>query len=101
MPYSRQLPRIAANGRVAVKLLPAQRDQLLATESLPRDLGHVLHRARVARGKLEVRMKREELEMLIAAAITVPAKGMAQEQALDTFIHYLEDQCDRFDRDEA
>src|SRR4051812_44417658 len=97
MPYLRQRPKIAANGRVAVKLTPPQRDQLIATGALTRALGHFLHHAPVARGKLEVRLRAEEVDALIAAAIKIPADGAAPKRAVDIFIRYLEDRSDRFE----
>jgi hypothetical protein len=106
MPYLRQLPRIPATGKIAVRLTPAQRDVLLGSSRTPRDVGHRLHRAPVRKGKLEVRVGREALDALIliaAAAIpTAPASRAEREQAraLDTFVRYLEDLSDRFEMPE-
>lgn len=101
MPYLRQRAKVPATGRVTVKLVPLQRDQVLGTGRLPRGLGHSLHHAPVARGKLEVRVTREELDALIASAIQVPAAGREEERALDVFVRYLENRADQFEEKEG
>jgi hypothetical protein len=103
VPYQRQLPRIPATGKVAVRLTPPQRDLLLNSSRTPRGVGHLLHRAPVRKGKLEVRVGRESLDTLIlvaAAAIpTAPASRAEREtaRAVDTFVRYLENLSDRFE----
>ncbi|HEX2860655.1 MAG TPA: hypothetical protein VHN79_03405 [Lacunisphaera sp.] len=96
MPYLRQQPKIPANGRVTLRLTPAQRDGLLAERDLPRGLGHVLHRAPVKQGKLQVRVTRTELDALIIAATRLPVPHKAAERALNVFLSYLETQEERF-----
>jgi hypothetical protein len=103
MPYLRQLPRIPATGKVAVRLTPAQRDLLLGSSRLTRETGHLLHRAPVRKGKLEVRLGRDALDTLIlAGAAAIPAAPASRAErelarALDTFVGYLENLSDRFE----
>jgi hypothetical protein len=97
MPYSRQRPRIAPTGRIALRLTPEQRDLFLGSGHLPKDLGHVLHRAAVRQGKLMVRLSREELDTLIAAGAKVSPSDAAAERNLDTLLRYLESLADRFE----
>lgn len=96
MPYSRQHPRVAATGRIAARLTPTQRDAFLACPELPKDLGHALHRTPVRQGKLNVRLSRAEVDVLIAVGAKVPARDAAAERNLDTLLHYLESLADRF-----
>jgi hypothetical protein len=108
MPYLRRLPRIPAHGKTSIWLTPSQRDLLLRTAGLSRDLGHLLHRAPVRKGKLEVRVGREALDtMILAGAAAIPAlpPGPAPRalvetrRVLDTFVRYLEEQADRFEEE--
>ena len=96
MSHVRRLPKIAPTGRVAVRLSPAQRDQVLNSRTLPRKLGHLLHRAPVREGKLEIRVSQPELEALITSAAGVVVSEPAALRALDVFLDYLETQADRF-----
>lgn len=96
MPYSRQRPRIAANGRIAVRLTTAQRDLFVRDADVPRPLSHELHRAPVKAGKLSVRVTRESLDALIAAAAKMPAGNRDDERSLATLVRYLEGLEDRF-----
>jgi hypothetical protein len=97
MPYLRQRQKIPENGRITVKLTPAQRDQLIGNSSMPRRLGHLLHRAAVKQGKLHIRLTRLELDTLIDCAVVLPIPNPASKRALDIFIDYLETQADRFE----
>lgn len=96
MPYLRQRQRIAANGRVAVRLNPGQRDVLLRSPHIPKDLGHLLHHAPVKKGKLEIRTDRPTLAAMIAAVVAAPVSDRDTQRALDTFVRYLEGLEDRF-----
>lgn len=98
MPHSRQLPRIPFNGKIGVRLKPFQRDQLLRSSCVPPELGHRLHRAPVRKGRLEIRADLPGVEAMITAAVEAPAPDRAAERALDTFVRYLEDLADRFER---
>lgn len=96
MSYLRQRPRIAPNGRVTVRLTPAQRDALIAAPGTPRSLSHALHRAHVTRGELSLRIAGAELDAFIAAAATAPAKDKKSERALAMLLRYPEGLEDRF-----
>ena len=97
MPYLRQRQKIPATGRVAIKLTPAQRDQLIESATLSRGLGKLLHRAAVKQGKLYVRLTGPELDALILSAVGIPTPNLATKRAIDIFLGYLEAQADRFD----
>lgn len=96
MPYSRQQPKIAANGRIGIRLSPEQRDLLMRAPEVPRGLGHLLHRAPVRKGRLELRVTRDELDCLIAGAARTSVTGRQAERELNVFLGYLEDLADRF-----
>ena len=96
MPYLRQRAKIPATGRVTVRLDTTQRDWLEGAVGTPRALGHRLHRAPVHKGKLEIRVDREELAALIAAAVGLPVADKQSERAIDSFVRYLEMQEERF-----
>jgi hypothetical protein len=96
MPYSRQRPRIASNGRIAVRLSTSQRDLFIRAPETPKDLAHVLHRAPVRSGKLSVRLTRVSLEALIAAAANSHAPDRKAAHELATLLRYLEGLEDRF-----
>lgn len=100
MPHSRQRPRIAANGRVTIRLTPAQRDVLVGSSLTPRALGQVLHHAHVERGHLSVRVNRESLDAMITAAAAIKPPGLAADRAIDALLRYLESLADRFDEPE-
>ena len=72
MPYLRQRQRIAPNGRVAVRLNPGQRDVLLRSPHIPKDLGHLLHHAPVKKGKLEIRTDRPTVTMYFTRSPLAP-----------------------------
>lgn len=97
MPYSRQRPRIAPNGRVPVRLTTAQRDLFIKAGETPRELGYALHRAPVRSGKLRVRVTRAALEALISVAAKSGARDREEERALGTLVRYLEGLEDRFE----
>ena len=97
MPFSRRQPRIASGGRVTLRLTVVQRDRLLASPALPKNLGHLLHRAPVREGRLGVRVTRAELAALIAAAAEVKARDDREERALGALLRYLETQEERFE----
>src|SRR4051794_16411720 len=86
MPYLRRRQKIPAPGRVPIKLTTAQRDQLIATATLPRGLSHLLHRATTKQGKLHVRLTRAELDALILPAISVLPPNPAAKRAADVFL---------------
>lgn len=100
MPYLRQRPKIPATGRVTIRLNTAQRDLLMQAPSTPRELGHRLHRAPVHKGKLELRVDRNELAALIASAVKAPAADRQTEKSLDVFVRYLEEIEERFERED-
>jgi hypothetical protein len=100
MPYSRQRPRVAANGRIGLRFTPAQRDWFIASAITPRKLAQVLHHAVVREGKLWVRVTREELDALIAAAAQTPPGDAKADRALATLLRYLETAADRFEESE-
>lgn len=96
MPYSRQRPRLAPTGRVAVRLTPPQRDQFIHSGDLPAGLGQALHRAVVREGKLSVRVTRDELDLLIRAGAKLRPADRRAEREMDTLLRYLEGLEDRF-----
>ena len=96
MPYSRQRPRIAPTGRVTLRLNTLQRDLFIHSPDTPKNLAHVLHRATVREGKLTVRVSREELDALIAAAANVEAPDRQTDRALAALLRYMESLEDRF-----
>jgi hypothetical protein len=97
MPYSRQRPRVAPTGRIGVRLTTAQRDLFVQAKETPQDVAHALRRAPVKAGKLSLRLKREELESLIAAAVNTRARDNDDERALATLVRYLEGLEKRFE----
>ena len=97
MLFLRRKPKLAPTARVTIRLTTDQRDQLLHSPALPRALGHLLHRAPVKKGKLEIRVNRSELDTLIETGAKQPVARRADEKALDVFLLYLENQADRFD----
>ncbi len=106
MPYLRQRPRIPATGKIGVRLTTDQRDLLLASPQLPREIIFALKRAPVKKGKLEVRMGRVPLDamiLVVAAAIPdlppapVPRALVEMRRSLNTFVLYLEELSDRFE----
>lgn len=101
MPYSRERPRIPANGRVAVRLTIAQRDLFIHNLDTPRGLSHTLHRAPVRAGKLSVRVTRESLEALIGVAAKTTARDRESEHRLATLVRYLEGLEGRFEPPDA
>lgn len=56
-----------------------------------------MHRAPVRGGKLSVRVTREELGALIAAAAKIGITDRRAERSVDTWLRYLESLEDRFD----
>lgn len=99
MPYSRQRPRVAATAAITIRLTPAQRDALIGSPQTPKELGHLLHRATVREGKLQVRVKRAWLDALILAAADMRAPDRRAERELDALLRYLEGMADRFERE--
>lgn len=100
MPYPRQRPRVPANGRISLRLTPGQRDLFIASDVTPRKLSQLLHHAVVREGKLAVRVTREELDALIAAAARVTASDPETDRALTTLLRYLENAADQFEEPE-
>lgn len=100
MPYSRQRPRIAANGRIAVRLTTRQRDLFTHDADIPRPLSFALRQAPVRAGKLSVRITREGLDALIAVAAKAPANNRDEEKDLAVLVRYLEGLEDRFSEPE-
>jgi hypothetical protein len=94
-------PRVAPGGRVAVRLNPAQRDLFVGSSLTPRNLVYALRQAPVREGKLSVRVRRAELEAMIAAAAAAPDTGRREEQELAALERYLEGLEDRFLEDTA
>jgi hypothetical protein len=88
---------VAANGRVSVRLSPAQRDLFTRSSRLARDLSHALRQAPVREGKLSVRVRRTELESMIAAAADASPEDRREQRELASLLRYLEDLEDRFD----
>jgi hypothetical protein len=82
---------------VTARLTPAQRDVLIGAPGTPRALGHALHHAHVDRGELSIRLNRESVDALIAAAAAIKPEGLAADRALDTLLRYLETLADRFE----
>lgn len=96
MSYLRQRPRIAPTGRVALRITPAQRDELLRSQRTPQSLAHMLHRAAVKGGWLSLRVGRDELDTLIMAAADVRAADRKEERVLTSLLDYLESIEERF-----
>ena len=96
MPHQRRLPRIPATGRVTLWLNPAQRDLFVHSPETPRALSHALHHAPVQKGKLTLRVTRDLLDALIAAAAKFAPQSRDEERALATLLRYLESLEDRF-----
>lgn len=96
MPYQRRRPRIPASGRIALWLNPAQRDLFVHSPDTPRALSHVLHHAPVQKGKLTIRVTRESLDALIAAAAKFAPQSLAEDRSITTLLRYLESLEDRF-----
>jgi hypothetical protein len=97
MPYSRQRPRIAPTGRVAVRLSTRQRDLFIGRRDVPAALAFALKNAVVREGKLSLRVTRNELDRLIAAAASVTPQSKSATRELNAFLGYLEDIEDRFE----
>jgi hypothetical protein len=100
MPYTRRRHRLSASGRVTIRLTTAQRDVFIESSKLPASLGHLLHRAPVRDGKLNVRVTRGELDALITAAAICQPKDRREEKNLGTLLRYLERLEDRFEEPE-
>lgn len=96
MPHSRLRPRIPANGRVAIRLTPAQRDLFQGSPEIPRALGQALHHAVVREGKLTLRVDRDAVLSLITVAAKVAVDGRRAESEIATLLRYLEAADDRF-----
>ena len=99
MPYQRRRPRIPATGRVTLWLNPAQRDLFVHSPDTPRALSHALHHAPVQKGKLTLRVTRDALDALIAAAAKFAPQSRDEDRALATLLRYLESLEDRFAED--
>lgn len=97
MPYSRQRPRIASTGRVAVRLSTRQRDLFLGNRAVPPALAFALKNAPVREGKLHLRVTRSELDRLSAVVAALVPADAAERRALDTFLDYLDAVGDRFE----
>jgi uncharacterized protein (DUF1778 family) len=97
MLFSRRRPRIAATGRVSVRLTTSQRDLFLGGRAVPPALAFALKHAPVRDGKLSLRVTRDELDRLIAAAAQVTPANKADARVLDIFLSYLESLEDRFE----
>lgn len=97
MPYLRQRRRIPANGRVAVKMTPAQRDLFIGPPEIPASLTFALKRAPVRDGKLSVRVTSSELDALIVTAARISSPDKLLQRRLDTLLGYLESLEDRFE----
>ena len=105
MPYLRQRQRLAANERVGVRFNLEQRDRLLRSPHLPREIAHRLHRAPVKKGKLEIRLGRDSLDAVILAAANLPEDAsptakLSARRADAIFLRYLENLADRFEEAE-
>ena len=96
MPYLRQQRRIPANGKVAIRMTPAQRDLFTTSRDTPIDLGFSLRKAPVREGELSIRVNRHQLDALIGIAARSRAPDKHAEKKLETFIRYLEKNEDRF-----
>lgn len=99
MPYQRRRPRIPATGRVTLWLNPAQRDLFVHSPDTPRALSHALHHAPVQKGKLTLRVTRDALDALIAAAVKFSPQTRDEDRAVATLLRYLESLEDRFVED--
>lgn len=97
MAFSRQRPRIAATGRVSVRLNPSQRNLLLDHRDLPAPLAFALKHAAVRDGKLNVRVTRPELDRLIVAVAAIRPLEPRERRTLDAWLDYLESLDDRFE----
>ncbi|MDF3058135.1 MAG: hypothetical protein K0R17_2350 [Rariglobus sp.] len=97
MHYSRRQPRVAPTGRITVRLSTDQRDLFIKASEVPRDLAHALHRAPVRGGKLSIRITREFLDALIAAAAKSQAPDRRAERDLVALLGYLEGLEERFE----
>jgi hypothetical protein len=100
MHYSRQRPRVASTGRISVRLAIWQRDLFIASNVIPKDLAHMLHRTPVRAGKLSIRITREFLDELIAVASKSRAPEGRTEREIVTLLRYLETLEDRFEPSE-
>jgi hypothetical protein len=96
MPFSRQRSRIAANGRVSIRLNTFQRDLFLDNRDVPASLAYTLKNAPVRDGKLSVRVNSRELDALILAAARISSPDKRLTRELDTLLRYLERLEDRF-----
>ena len=99
MPFHRQRPRIAPNGRVSIRLSTHQRDLFLGNRDVPASLAYALKNAPVRDGKLGLRVTRHELDTLILAAAKITPRNKDHERELNTFLTYLEKHEDRFAED--
>jgi uncharacterized protein (DUF1778 family) len=97
MPYSRQRPRVAATGRITVRLSPEQRDLFTHAALVPHSVRHELRHAPVRRGELSVRVSRETLDALIDAAAASKSADPRAERRLVTLLRYLESLAGRFE----
>lgn len=97
MPYSRQRPRVARTGRIAVRVNTGQRDLLAHAVETPKEVVYALRRAPVRSGKLSVRVTRDELAAFITIVAGTVAPDRRAVRALATFLRYLEALEDRFD----
>lgn len=97
---ARLRPRVAANGRVSVRLSPSQRDLFTRAAATPRALAYALRNAPVREGRLSVRVRRGELEALVAAAVATPAADRREERELVALVRYLEGLEDSFEEAE-
>lgn len=94
---TRLRPRVAATGRIAIRLNTVQRDLFTRSPKISRELVFALRNAPVRDGKLSVRVRLGELESLITAAASAPAPGRREERELATLVRYLEGLEDRFE----
>lgn len=97
MPHSRLRPRIAATGRVVLRLSTRQRDLFLGNREVPAELAFALKNAAVREGKLGLRVTRRELDRLIAAAVKITPRDKQHERELNAFLDYLDRLEDRFE----
>jgi hypothetical protein len=72
----------------------------IASATVPKDLGHVLHRAAVRGGELSVRVDRADLDRLIMAAANQSSPDKRAERKLEALLRYLETMSDRFEEPE-
>ena len=96
MHYLRRRPQVAPTGRITLKLTTAQRGAYVRHPETPKDLGHLLHRAPVHNGKLQVRVTRQTLDTLITVAATFATPDRQSARELSTFLTYLESFETRF-----